>query len=526
MALTTSHLVDISWTTEGSTLDVEDFRIYVAEQGPWRQIDDKGRVFATVPRSRRSASGLLKKGDYKVRVVARSKNGIETNWKNVPVLNLSVTGLARGITLLTKTVVAAVGTSAKIQVEAEAPPPDDDLDVLEVIQGPDEFRGHLVGHIPASEHRDSALLGYDPRVQPKPGGIYLAGDLGLTPQIVVRPVGSGKQAPLSGAIVQTPYMPPRPGLGKVLLASIDGATRVNFPAPTTADGFETVAVDGVRALQVPALNACTGWGSLDSGLGCRVPLGAKYVDRLIVVSDDVDLESVRAGMLDFVADFQRKSSVVADIGLGNCIYPLDPGADVETRDDPYGIKWTMSSLRLDGRPNRPLPPVRWFYRIADTDTGGVPDYGSLREYIPGQWESFRYIEVTAILVDPIPRFQIICPKLFAYLRTGDSGWTALTGGYSNSWTDGAVTPEYREVGGVLHFRGSIDPLGATASIFFTLPLGYRPPSIMYHPLTVAASSAPASTDLKLEIATNGDMKAINFNTADADYDLAAVRFFL
>jgi hypothetical protein len=65
-------------------------------------------------------------------------------------------------------------------------------------------------------------------------------------------------------------------------------------------------------------------------------------------------------------------------------------------------------------------------------------------------------------------------------QTGDTGWIALSSvGYNSPWRDhpgGVWTPYYRKKGGVVYFRGLVNPSATvgSGSIICTMPAGFRP----------------------------------------------------
>jgi len=94
----------------------------------------------------------------------------------------------------------------------------------------------------------------------------------------------------------------------------------------------------------------------------------------------------------------------------------------------------------------------------------------------------------------------------AYLY-GDTSWTAISP-FTNSWGNlGGYTAQYRRIGATVALEGAIVG-GATGTVAFTLPVGYRP--------AVKCNFAPASSSSAvgtvIQFATAGTATISNLST--------------
>jgi len=79
-------------------------------------------------------------------------------------------------------------------------------------------------------------------------------------------------------------------------------------------------------------------------------------------------------------------------------------------------------------------------------------------------------------------------------KIGDSGWINLT--LVNSWAVTlGETPQYRKLNGIVYLRGLIT--GGSATTVATLPVGFRPASIIRN-VVKAATSPTTTTSLQID----------------------------
>lgn len=93
----------------------------------------------------------------------------------------------------------------------------------------------------------------------------------------------------------------------------------------------------------------------------------------------------------------------------------------------------------------------------------------------------------------------------------DSGWITISS-FSNGWTAGSVTPQYRRIGNRVQMRGRINPgtNGATAFTLPASPVNYRPTTVIVVPATNSSVDRIAiQIDASGNVQSTGSASAVN-----------------
>lgn len=93
----------------------------------------------------------------------------------------------------------------------------------------------------------------------------------------------------------------------------------------------------------------------------------------------------------------------------------------------------------------------------------------------------------------------------------DSDWITISS-FSNGWTAGSVTPQYRKIGNRVFLRGRINPgtNGATAFTLPSSPTNYRPSTTIVVPATNSSVDRIAiQIDSSGNVQSTGSSAAVN-----------------
>lgn len=391
------------WAVEAQDPTVCEWVVYAS-----RTREDKGDLVAMVPSGERSAVFDRPEGTWFTRVVGRRRDCSETPWETAPVHEHPVHGNDLAPPNPTTVGVGVVDPRLVGRVTYEPSEPDDHPHVVQVIQGPDEWRGVLL-HEEVVEARGPM---FPDGSRQKTVEFPFPGQAATT-TVVVRTLGFGG-CPGSTAVSRTVARPVVPGVYRVNVASISGTTRVNFPAAASTDAFEYDASDGVRAKAFPS------WDNLTSDYGTYGPggswfdalAGAKYPTRIVVESDEVNLgESFSAFMLGITHTIQRKSATPASIPWEDQSYiPWDPQNTRGTAEEAESPAWNFRETIWDSRPRQPIRRWRFEYVIG-TSAGVDHDDEDYVPYVFGSFLTGKFIRVRMVLEDPSGLYQLICPTL-------------------------------------------------------------------------------------------------------------------
>lgn len=112
----------------------------------------------------------------------------------------------------------------------------------------------------------------------------------------------------------------------------------------------------------------------------------------------------------------------------------------------------------------------------------------------------------------------VTPVSESWREVGTAGQPA----FQNNWTNGTASFHsaafYKDALGVVHLRGLVT--GGTAPAIFALPIGYRPPELLYHPAT-NTNGGPGEV---LISPSTGDVNRNSFTTPSGSFSLEGISF--
>ena len=394
----------------------------------WDVVPDANRRYLRVYRSSTEAlKGMLEaevdpdeqaylirnveEGAVSIRILAVSRAGTEEDWRvGAGHAKILVTRQKIKPSDLLQVAAQNVAAPLKRAIAVKPPDKDDPPQKIEIIKGPDEYRGQLVGtqaveRTGTTGEQGQRTQGVD--LPSQPGRLTGGGD----ESIVVRAITEGGKAPGAATTVSVPFLN-MPNHSPTVLASIIGTARVGFDAPASTDAWELDATDGVRLKKVPAkqdATAANGWGNKGTGLLADHPAGAKYLIAATITSNELDLGAVKTFVLECYDEAQRKTAA-ASIPKWRATFPKSPVMDPGLEDYDGGPDWAARLLDKSMRPLRPLAATFWEYRIKDTS----PVDGDWAPVAIGALVRGRYVEVRFTVTDLLGHFQVISPR--AYVR--------------------------------------------------------------------------------------------------------------
>jgi hypothetical protein len=304
-------------------------------------------------------------------------------------------------------------TDGSMQASVVVGPPasGEPVQRVELIRGPDAARGQLVGTVDVERQGYSGDMGErTPVTVPAP---ILPGRRsgGGNQTLVVRAVSRDGKNPGTAASGSVPCLD-LPNHYPVVVASIVGDALSGISAPAGTDAWEVDATDGARLRVLPAIeDADPDWGTLEAGLLSEAKLGSYFLTSAVVTCDEYDLGGTYAFVLECYDEAQRKTAAgaFATMTLAEAdLYPLWPATSPpELGDQVDGPAWMSRLCTLDGRPVRPLPPMKWEVRWGDAS----PLSGDWVPYVPGMRIRARYVQARVTLAEPMGLHQVICPRL-------------------------------------------------------------------------------------------------------------------
>lgn len=398
----------ISWDAVVDA-NIASWRIYLSTC----HLDKGERIAEVAPDDRTFTTRPLPDAQYHVRVLAVSFGGTEEDWQLTRGQDrLTVSAARAEPDDLVNPGAALVSGETGIRIVAD-PSVESPAHHVEVIRGPDEYRGQLVGtlDIPHEEFvgdltgRAASFL-----LPALPGRRTGGGDM----KLLLRPVTREGKRGGTAASVEVPYLD-LPNHTPTVLASIVGTTLVGITAAVNTDPWETDATDGARLKEIPQssdLTVANGWGTSGSGLFADNPSGARYLIEGVITTDEIDLGAVKTFVLECYDEVQRKTAAgaLATIESRRLEFPSAPHLDPATADTTIGPDWCFRFLQSDGKPLRPLPASFWEHRIGDT----TPLSGDWLPHVPGTRHRGRYVESRFTMSEPVGLHQLICPR--AYMR--------------------------------------------------------------------------------------------------------------
>lgn len=394
--------VVISWTIEWARPHLCGWHVYAS---PVREA--KGKLIALATADQTSAEVELPEGTWWIRVLSVTRGCGEESWQGSAHVQ-QVRVRPRGETPPTITGRAAgVEPHSILAVVLEPPEVFDVPHLVEVIEGPDQYRGKLLD-----------------RVKVEPGGPYHLGFALALKGIPLEGIDGGRDIHLRGinpggtpgAVTSSEVTAPaRPGFTPTTLASVAGSTLVGFSAPTGGLPIEVDATDGVRLKAMPAQNDSTAWTALGAKSGWTLDAQrvAPYFQFGTFTSDELDLGSDTTFVLEIADELQRKTAAGAWASRAKEDMVRAPvmTADIDHEDYRYqterhpGFLWR--SIDKEGRPIRPITDCYWEYDVSDT-ASFTPSW---KRYVPGMYVSGRYVRVRLQLREPLGWHQLICPNL-------------------------------------------------------------------------------------------------------------------
>ena len=417
------------------------FRVYLSSSSEF-----KGELKAEVEPS---ATGYLirnvTEGMWLVRVLSVGRGGTEENW--------TTSGGSSQILITRQKVkpgahanVAAMnvqGTVGKV-VAVDPPAAGEPPQTVEVIKGPDEDRGQLVGTYTQESTGTTGEQGQ--RTQ----SVHLATLPGRrtgggSESVAVRAVTTGGKA--SGAVttVSVPFLD-MPNHTPTVLSSIVGDVLVGYDVAVDTDPWEIDAAEGVRLKAIPAsedITSANGWGTSGSGLYADNPSGARYLVAGTITSQEIDLGAVKTFVLECYDEAQRDAenvfAAIESRRLNDFVTsPADwipPESQIDESVDGSPI-WAFRLLKSDGKALRPLPPTFWEYRIGDTS----PLSGDWHPVAIGAMVRGRYVETRFTLADPLGMHQISSPRVYAraWVPIGEPSVVSVAGNYTVADLDSVV----------------------------------------------------------------------------------------
>jgi hypothetical protein len=413
-----TYLVAIEWETNRYDSRLKDFVIYGVRAGS-NDMYVKGQQLAVVDGKERSAEVELEEGNWVIRVIPRNHDGTEAPLGiDVPVLRTRVD--SSGLPDAPSTPVnASVGPSEPVGATAAVDPVDgsDPTEAIQVIEGPDEYRGKLVAELPAFE--GAADGGNRARMSVLGQAAIMGYGVGVDRTLNVRGMARG-HAPGSAATAITMKMPALDDAFSVEIASLiatgSGVTLENWTTPASTDPVESDNNDGWRARAIPTRSAAgTEWEDKVGGLLEDVPTLACYLNDFEIETQEVDLGHTHRGVLDINDEWQRKSSAFPDGRHGYFTLPKYPDEETAlagTQEKDHH-EWAARFIRRDGKPCQPLRHVQWWAKW-DTVT---PITNAYVPYRPGMWVfDARYIRLKCHVLDPSGLYQLMMPRMDAYLH--------------------------------------------------------------------------------------------------------------
>jgi len=375
-------------------------------------------------------------GSVWVSILSVSRAGTEEDFgTSAAVGRMLVTRQKTKPSAVTNAAVAIIGGPSKA-VRFDPPDADDPPQKLEIIKGPDEHRGQIVGTVEAERTGTTSDQGQSTQSVPLPSlpGRRTGGGV---ESVVVRAVNAGGKASGAATALTVPYLD-MPNHTPTLLSSIVGTTLVGYQAAGNTDAWEYDATDGVRLKAIPNSDQITdanGWGTSGSGLYADNPSGARYLVAGTITSDEIDLGAVRTFVLECYDEAQRDAAdVFADIEsrrLNDFVTsPVDwipPESQVDEAVDGSPI-WAYRLLQSNGKAMRPLDTTLWEYRIKDTS----PVDGDWLRATTGALLRGRYIETRFTLSDPLGMHQVSSAVVYAraWVPVGDVSVVTVSGAYT------------------------------------------------------------------------------------------------
>jgi len=439
-----THLA-VSWDSPGDAA-MKFQRVYFADT-----LGDKGKLQAEVdPDERDYLIRDVTEGEYWIFILAVSHAGNEEDYK-------ATQGKAKHVVTRVKDYnepsalenVAAGKVSLSMGVSVSVDPPDktDPPQKIEIIKGPDEYTGQLLGTVSidrAGARGEGGQRGASVTLPAAPGRRTGNG----TETLILRGIDPDGRRAGPSTTRTAPHMD-FPNHRPIDISSVVGSSLTNFTAPGSSSPLETDATDGVRLREIPAIVDATngnGWGSPDSGLLTDIPSACRYLTSGTIRGTEVDLGAEYSFLLEVYDEAQRESAAgyLSSMKTKYARWPLNPTGSEDSWREPVGPWWTARYVRVDGKPVRPLFRTLWEFRASNS----TPLSGVWTPAETGMMFRARYVQVQMTIKSPLGLHQVICPR--AYARAwipNDSRIRAKSGSdFTIGELEDATTSEQQDIG--------------------------------------------------------------------------------
>lgn len=441
---------EISWGVDGRDQTATHWAIYGTKADT--SLYAKGARLATVPFATRKVELELEEGRWRFIVVPRNDQGSEPPFQKAERTEASIKfSKIDAPSTPSETVATTIDATASQVVEATVPDVEDNVESIQMVEGPSEYRGKMVANQPVrqSAFDQGAVPAQVMEMARAHMGYGLSeSDFTRALQVLHRGPGGRNQ---SSAVEHTPFMPDMADAGLIELAAIDttsGLSLDNFPSPTGTDSFEDDASDGRRARAIPTQSACdSDWGTQSSGLLCDQPAGACHMVNHVIETDEIDNGSDVFGVLDIFDELQRKSDELSDFAAKRATFPACPISDPALANVAADMRMMAGMYRQDCKPATPIMPSTYYWEAKShaSDT----DLATYQRYRPGMIMRGQFWRFRLTMAAPTGREQLIIPNVRINLRPKIQlkwGTDTVPGGVASA---GVTVPTDRVTGGNL-----------------------------------------------------------------------------
>lgn len=397
--------IEYSWSASNLPATAGAWRLYASTVR-----DTLGDMVKEIAIGSESTRVDLAEGTWYLRMTLVLTDGRESDWQDSPVDTVGVTRRdSTPATPTTADVVQVDTTNAVAAIQDPTPgtgSPSSVPATVEVIEGPDEYRGVVVGEATVPQAGPLQPDGQKvATVSMNLGGM----DVG-TRSVLVRNVGLGGKP--GTAVSRTVAVPPANRLYAVTICAVSGASTTGLATPGSTDGWEYDATDGLRLKAFPVDSST--WTADWTTIARNNLAPSYYVDNAFVESDEVDLGVNGVFMLDGYRAVQRKTATGSFSlrSMSDFLQPANPADSPEIRASEMSPLWIGREVGADGKPRRPIRPQDAELRyIVSTSPGFAHAQSDYRALVPGAWLTGRYVRVALFLRDPFAGYQLICPTL-------------------------------------------------------------------------------------------------------------------
>jgi len=384
------------------------WRVYLAGDE-----SERGDLVATLDPDAEFAAVPVEEGDHAFRVVAAWDDGTAEDWKKSGGRKtITVTGEEHVPTAITA---AGGGRLADGQwgVIADPPAAGDPPQMIQLVRGTSEYQGQLVGEAPLEVGGLEGRRRSGPISPSEPGRGTGEGNVTLH----VRSVTEDGYAPCTAVTFVSPHLD-FPNMTSTVLGYVTPNTLSGFSNPALTAGWTHSATHGLLFKELPTGATATttnGWGTYEtdgtaSALGDE-PFGSFYVTAQTITSQEMDLGSSESFVLELYDEFERASAQgkLDTLPTRDMDYPHNPTGSNGWNKKSAGPVWLGRQVREDGRPLRPVKPVRWQFRYGTSSpvTGNV-----WRDYPAPVWLTARYAQVRCFAEDPIGCHQLRAQRVY------------------------------------------------------------------------------------------------------------------